>query len=262
MATSKKDGVPSRAPRSSSSSFMSVFAHADATDVALMALGLVGALGEGMSTPVRMIIFSHIANDLGNGPDNLREFTSKINENARKLVILALASSIMAFLEGYCWARTAERQASRMRARYLRAVLRQDMEHFDLSSSGSAVSDVVTSVSSDSLAVQDALAHKVPNFLANAATFFGSYAVAVALLPRLALAALPSLLLLVVPGLAYGRALAALARRVRDGYAAPGAVAEQAVASARTVYAFAAEASAVARFSATFGVNADFFSSQ
>ncbi|CAO2046139.1 unnamed protein product [Urochloa humidicola] len=248
MASSKKDDAPSPPPRSSS--FMSVFAHADATDVALMVLGLVGAMGEGMSTPVRMIIFSHIANDLGNGPDNLHEFTSKINENVRKLVILALASSIMAFLEGYCWARTAERQASRMRARYLRAVLRQDMEHFDLiSSSGSAVSDVVTSISSDSLVVQDALAHKVPNFLANATTFFGSYAVAVALLPRLALAALPSLLLLVVPGLAYGRALATLARRVRDGYSRPGAVAEQAVSSARTVYAFAAEASAVARFS-------------
>ena len=29
-----------------------------------MALGLVGAIGEALSTPVRMLIFSHIANDL------------------------------------------------------------------------------------------------------------------------------------------------------------------------------------------------------
>jgi ATP-binding cassette subfamily B (MDR/TAP) protein 1 len=76
MATNKED-APSPAP---GSSFMSVFAHADAADVALMALGLVGAIGEALSTPVRMLIFSHIANDLGNGPDELQEFSSKINE--------------------------------------------------------------------------------------------------------------------------------------------------------------------------------------
>ena len=76
MATTKED-APSPAP---GSSFMSVFAHADAADVALMALGLVGAIGEALSTPVRMLIFSHIANDLGNGPDQLQEFSSKINE--------------------------------------------------------------------------------------------------------------------------------------------------------------------------------------
>ncbi|KAF8653194.1 hypothetical protein HU200_062644 [Digitaria exilis] len=248
MATTKK-GTPPREPGPASSSFMSVFAHADAADVALMVLGFVGSVGQGMSTPVRMIIFSHIANDLGNGPDQLLEFTSKIDENVRKLVFLALASWVMAFLEGYCWTRTAERQASRMRAKYLRAVLRQDMEYFDLRPG--TTSEVVTTISSDSLAVQDALAEKVPNLVTNAAMFVGSYAVAFALMWRLALAALPSVLLLVVPGLVYGRVLTGLARRVREHYASlPGAVAERAVSSARTVYSFAAEASTVARFSA------------
>ena len=78
MATTRED---TSSPAPGSSSFMSVFAHADAADVALMALGLVGAMGEALSsTPVRMLIFSHIANDLGNGPDQLQEFSSKINE--------------------------------------------------------------------------------------------------------------------------------------------------------------------------------------
>ena len=136
-----------------------------------------------------------------------------------------------------------------MRARYLRAVLRQDMEYFDLRPAGSA-SEVVTSVSSDSLAVQDALAEKVPSFVMNATMFVGSYAVAFALAWRLALAALPSVLLLVVPGVMYGRVLTGLARRVRERYALAGAVAEQAVSSVRTVYSFAAETRAVARFAA------------
>ena len=151
--------------------------------------------------------------------------------------------------EGYCWARTAERQASRMRARYLRAVLRQDMEYFDLRPAGSA-SEVATSVSSDSLAVQDALAEKLPNFAMNVALFVGCYAFGFAVLWRLTLAALPSALLLVVPGVVYGLFLAGTARRIRDRYGRPGAIAEQAVSSARAVYASVAEGRTAARFAA------------
>ncbi|CAM0147947.1 unnamed protein product [Urochloa decumbens] len=243
-ATAKKDSpAPARG-----SPLMSVFAHADKVDVLLMLLGLLGAVGDGISYPLTLILFIRITNDIGHGPDLLQEFTSRINVNARNLVFLAFALWVMAFLEGYCWARTAERQASRMRARYLRAVLRQDVEYFDLKAG--STSDVVTSVSSDSLVVQDALAEKLPNFLMNAAMFVGCYALAFAAVWRLALVTLPSVLLLVVPGIVYGRVLVGVARRIREQYARPGAIAEQAVSSARTVYAFAAEASTVARFAA------------
>ncbi|KAL6634185.1 hypothetical protein ACP70R_026856 [Stipagrostis hirtigluma subsp. patula] len=245
-ATGKKD-TPAPAP-AMGSSFMSVFMHADAVDVALMVLGLVGAIGDGMSHPMTLLLFSRIANDLGHGPGQIQEFSSRINTNSRNLFFLACASWVMAFLEGYCWARTAERQASRMRARYLRAVLRQDVEYFDLSSGSS--SEVVTSVSNDTLVVQDALAEKLPNFLANASLFVSGYAVAFALSWQFALVALPTALLLVIPGVVYGHVLVGVARRIREQYAVPGAIAEQAVSSARTVYAFAAERSTVARFSA------------
>ena len=68
------------APRARPSSFMSVFMHADAADVALMVLGLVGAMGDGLSTPVMLLITSRIFNDLGSGPDALQQFSSKMNE--------------------------------------------------------------------------------------------------------------------------------------------------------------------------------------
>lgn len=57
----------------------SVFVHADTVDVALMVLGLVGAIGDGMATPLRLLVASRIANDLGSGPDHLHHFTSRIN---------------------------------------------------------------------------------------------------------------------------------------------------------------------------------------
>ncbi|PUZ74442.1 hypothetical protein GQ55_1G065900 [Panicum hallii var. hallii] len=247
-----KDGPPETVETKKAApmlrSFASVFMHADAVDVALMVLGLVGAMGDGMSTPITMLIASRIFNDVGSSPDQLKQFRSRMNENARNLLILAAANWTMAFLEGYCWTRTAERQSSRMRARYLSAVLRQDVEYFDLRAS--STSEVIASVSSDSLAVQDALSEKVPNFVVNTTMFVGSYAVGFALLWRLTLVGLPSSLLLVVPGFLYGRILIGLARRIREQYTRPGAIAEQAMSSVRTVYAFVAEGSTAARFSA------------
>lgn len=60
---------------------MSVFMHADTMDVALMVLGLVGAIGDGFSTPVKLIITGFIINDLGSsGPDHLEELSSKMDE--------------------------------------------------------------------------------------------------------------------------------------------------------------------------------------
>ncbi|XP_037423436.1 putative multidrug resistance protein [Triticum dicoccoides] len=234
---------------------MSVFMHADAMDMALMAVGLVGAIGDGLSTPVKLLITGFIINDLGNsGTEHLQELSSKMDENARNLVFLALGSWVMAFLEGYCWSRTAERQASRMRARYLAAVLRQDVEYFDLKVGSTA--DVIASVSNDSLVVQDVLSEKVPNLVMNAATFVGSYAAGFALVWQLTLVTLPSILLLVVPGFMYGRILMGLARRIREQYTRPGAIAEQAISSVRTVCSFAAERATMVQFSAALGESA------
>lgn len=58
---------------------MSVFVHADLVDGALMALGLIGAIGDGFSTPLRLLIACRIANDLGTGPAQLQQFSSRIN---------------------------------------------------------------------------------------------------------------------------------------------------------------------------------------
>ena len=46
-----------------------------------------------------------------------------------------------------------------MRARYLKAVLRQDVGYFDLHVTSTA--EVITSVTNDSLIIQDALSEKV-----------------------------------------------------------------------------------------------------
>lgn len=63
--------------------------------------------------------------------------------------------------EGLCWTRTAERQTSRIRMEYLRAVLRQEVGFFDNQGASSTTFKVVSSISADAHSIQDVIAEKV-----------------------------------------------------------------------------------------------------
>ncbi|KAG2383942.1 hypothetical protein LR48_Vigan393s000100 [Vigna angularis] len=231
-----------------SGSIRSIFMHADGLDMFLMIFGLIGAIGDGLGTPLVLFITSKIMNNIGNFSGGIDStFLDSINKNALVLLYLACGSFVACFLEGYCWTRTGERQAARMRVRYLKAVLRQEVAYFDLHVS--STSEVITSVSNDSLVIQDVLSEKVPNFLMNASMFVASYIVGFALLWRLTLVGFPFVVLLVIPGFMYGRTLMGLASKMREEYDKAGTVAEQAISSIRTVYSFVGESKTIDAFS-------------
>ncbi|KAG5381686.1 hypothetical protein IGI04_033156 [Brassica rapa subsp. trilocularis] len=227
-------------------SLRSIFMHADGVDWMLMGLGLIGSVGDGFVTPIIFFITGLLLNDLG-GSLNDGNFTKAVSKNAVALLYMASASWVVCFLEGYCWTRTGERQAAKMRERYLKAVLRQDVGYFDLHVT--STSDVITSVSSDSLVIQDVLSEKLPNFLMNASAFVASYIVAFIMLWRLTIVGFPFVVLLLIPGLMYGRALISISRKIREEYNEAGSIAEQAISLVRTVYAFGSETKLIAKFS-------------
>ncbi|GJN27254.1 hypothetical protein PR202_gb15259 [Eleusine coracana subsp. coracana] len=152
--------------------------------------------------------------------------------------------------EGLCWTRTAERQASRMRRLYLESVLRQPVEFFDAASSSSQATTfrVISTISDDADTIQDFLAEKLPNVLANMTLFFGALVVSFVFAWQLALAGLPFTLLFVVPSVVLGKRMAAAAGAARAAYEEAGGVAEQAVSSIRTVAAYGGERRTMARF--------------
>ncbi|XP_068642203.1 putative multidrug resistance protein [Aristolochia californica] len=242
----KKNGS-SKKPKSSS--IRIIFRHADGIDRLLMLFGVLGSMGDGLTTPIMLFVTSKIMNNLGAGPsDDPSSFRHLIDKNSVNLLFLACGTWFASFLEGFCWTRTGERQAARTRARYLKAVLRQDVGYFDLQEANT--SEVVTSVSNDTLVIQDTLGEKVPNLIMNISTFVGSYVVSFVLLRRLALVAFPFVILLMIPGLMYGRILMGLARKLRAEYNRAEIIAEQAISSVRTVYSFVGEAKVMSEFSA------------
>ncbi|CAI9758625.1 unnamed protein product [Fraxinus pennsylvanica] len=131
----------------------------DGFDVILMIMGFLGAAGDGISIPLMTYITAKLMNNIGaENASIFKYFTEVVNQNALGFCYLACGQSFACFL-GYCWTRTAERQASHLRTSYLKAVLRQDVGYFDLHVSSTA--DVIASVSSDSLVIQDVISEKV-----------------------------------------------------------------------------------------------------
>ncbi|XP_076955688.1 ABC transporter B family member 15-like [Bidens hawaiensis] len=228
--------------------FRSLFMHADRADVLLMTVGLFGAIGEGIGLPTMMLYTSTIMNNIGESSSLSSDvFTDKINQNALSLCYLAIVIWVVCFLEGYCWSRTAQRQASRMRSAYLKAILRQEVGYFDMHVRSTV--DVIKSVSGDSLIIQEVISEKVPVFVMNMATFGGAYIVSLMLLWRLAIVGLPFIIILVIPGLIYGRVLMDLSRKIKEEYNKADTVAQQAISSVRTVYSFVGENKTVTEYS-------------
>ncbi|KAK9012540.1 hypothetical protein V6N11_040585 [Hibiscus sabdariffa] len=231
-------------------SLRSIFMHADGVDMLFMVAGFIGAVADGSAPPLMVYLVGRMFNNAGaaGSASSLDLLTHHVNKVALYMLLIACGGCVGCFLKGYCWTRTGERQASRMRTRYLKAVLRQDVGYFDLNITSTA--EVVTSVSNDSLKIQEAISEKVPSLIATGATFIGSYIVSFLILWRLALVIFPFVILLVVPSLIYGRILLSLATKMRMEYDKANTIVEQAISSIRTVYAFVGEKRTTTAFSA------------
>ncbi|KAF9662955.1 hypothetical protein SADUNF_Sadunf18G0108000 [Salix dunnii] len=231
---SSRDASKKKTSDSPSGSLQTVLKQSDWMDMLLMALGIVGSVVDGSSIAIIMIILS----DLMNRYSVTSVTIEAINKSALTLTYVAVVVASGSFLvsqhhssasivfwsptEGFCWARTAERQTFRLRRRYLQAVLRQDVGFFDKNQGAS-------------------LASQVANFISNTTMFITGQLAAIYLSWRLAIVAIPALLMLIIPGLVYGKLLGDVGKKIQEAYGVAGGIVEQAVSSIRTVYSYVAE---------------------
>ncbi|KAG2566655.1 ABC transporter B family member 19-like [Panicum virgatum] len=226
--------------------FHELFGFADPLDWLLMAAGSAGAVVHGAAMPVFFLLFGELVNGFGKNQHNLRGMTDEVSKYSLYFVYLGLVVCASSYLEIACWMYTGERQVGALRRRYLEAVLRQDVGFFD---TDARTGDVVFSVSTDTLLVQDAIGEKVGNFIHYLATFLAGLVVGFVSAWRLAL-----LSIAVIPGIAfagglYAYTLTGLTSKSRDSYANAGIIAEQAIAQVRTVYSYVGETKALNSYS-------------
>ncbi|CAM0145221.1 unnamed protein product [Urochloa decumbens] len=237
-------------------SIRGMFQFADRVDILLMALGTLGAIGDGCSTNLLLIFASDVMNALGYGRGGgagaaaatTVDFMHEVEKSCLNFVYLAFAVLAVAFMEGYCWSRTSERQVLRIRYLYLQAILRQEVSFFD--SQEATTSEIINSISKDASLIQEVLSEKVPLFLMHSTVFVSGLAFATYFCWRLALVSFPLVLLLIIPGLIYGKYLLYLSRQSRHEYANANSLVEQALGSIKTVYSFTAEKRIIQKYTA------------
>lgn len=226
--------------------FYQLFSFADKYDWLLMITGSLGAVVHGSSMPVFFLLFGEMVNGFGKNQTDLHKMIHEVAKYALYFIYLGLIVCFSSYAEIACWMHTGERQAGALRRKYLEAVLKQDVGFFD---TDARTGDIVFSVSTDTLLVQDAISEKVGNFIHYLSTFLAGLVVGFVSAWRLAL-----LSVAVIPGIAfagglYAYTLTGLTSKSRESYANAGIIAEQAIAQVRTVYSYVGESKALNSYS-------------
>ncbi|KAJ9551141.1 hypothetical protein OSB04_015186 [Centaurea solstitialis] len=250
MSSPTKSPEKSRVAEEKKKSITIIFRYANWTDKLLILLGTIGAIGDGMSTNVLLLFVSRLFNSLGYGrgvqtrPEN---FMKEIEKCSLAFVYIGLGVMVMAFMEGYCWSKTSERQVLKIRYKYLEAILRQEVGFFD--SQEATTSEIINSISKDTSLLQEVLSEKVPKFLMHTSVFLSGLAFCTYFSWRMSLVAFPTLIFLIIPGLIYGKYLLYLSKKSFHEYSKANSTVEQALASIKTVYSFTAEKTIVQKYS-------------
>nr|XP_027099339.1 putative multidrug resistance protein [Coffea arabica] len=216
-----------------------LFRYADRLDRLLMFFGALGSIGDGIMTPLVLWVLSGLINEYGGGDVS---FSNKVVDKfSLRLLYVGIGVGIAAFIEGFCWTRTAERQTSTIRTEFLKSVLRQEVGFFDNQDASSTTFQVISSISTDALSIQDVIAEKIPNCLARFSEFIAGSLIGFLLSWRLTLASIPFVIGFVLPSVEFGKVLMDLQMKIKDAYAIAGNIAEQAMSSIRTVYSYVGE---------------------
>ncbi|CAL4975976.1 unnamed protein product [Urochloa decumbens] len=160
-------------------------------------------------------------------------------------VYLAIGSGLAATLQVSCWTITGERQAARIRALYLKAILRQDIAFFDMEMS---TGQVVERMAGDTFLIQDAIGEKVGKSIQLLSTFIGGFIIAFVKGWLLALVMLSSIPPIAIAGATVSKLMTRLSTRMQAKYGDAGNVVEQTLGAIRTVVSFNGEKQAITTY--------------
>ncbi|XP_004508080.1 ABC transporter B family member 11-like [Cicer arietinum] len=220
-----------------------LFSFADPLDRLLMSMGTVGAIGNGISIPLMILIFGSMINAFGESTTS--KLVDEVSKVSLKFVYLAAGTFVASFLQLTCWMITGERQAARIRGLYLQTILRQDVSFFDKETN---TGEVVGRMSGDTVLIKDAMGEKVGQFIQFVSTFIGGFVVAFTKGWLLTIVMLSSIPLLVLSGAVLSSFIAKASSTGQAAYSKSASVVEQTIGSIRTVASFTGEKQAIAKY--------------
>ncbi|KAL3698915.1 hypothetical protein R1sor_012991 [Riccia sorocarpa] len=240
-ADCSKDGTGDEANKKKkqpSVPYHKLYSFSDPFDWLLMSLGTVGACAHGSAIPVFFIFFGKLIDAFGANYARPDLMAAQVRKYSLYFVVLGAVVLFAAWAEVACWMWTGERQSAKMRTKYLKAMLDQEVGFFDTEVT---TGEIVSRISSDCILVQEAISEKAGQYIHYMARFVAGFAVGFSSVWQLTLVTLAVVPLIAIAGGAYAVTMIGLTSKSQKAYAKAGEIAEQAIAQIRTVYAFVGE---------------------
>lgn len=245
--------APSRASIKPFFSFISLLFYADPTwlDRLLICVGFIGSIAAGVPFPLIGIVFGQVVDEFNSAACGDASIAgaasgsqSSINEKILLMVYLAIAIFGLTYLHIVCWNLVSQRLAQRVRERYLRSLLRQDIAFFDNLQAG----EVSSRLNGDVQAIETGTSEKVGVFLTCTSFCITAYVIAFIKDARLAgmlIALIPAFMIMTVIG---GHFVQKYSTRMADYFASASAIASEALSHVGLVHALGAQSRLDERF--------------
>ncbi|KAI1346558.1 P-loop containing nucleoside triphosphate hydrolase protein [Xylaria sp. FL0043] len=262
-STGEKDGAKNATPSRASRILRSIFRYfhllnyAEPTplDYALLVVGTISSIGAGIPFPILGILFGQLVDDLNGATcaaegsaesQSPEEYQAAINQKVILVVVAAVAQLALIYIYGVCWNMFGERLAHRLREKYFRSLLRQEVSFFDNLPAG----EVSSRLSADINTIKNGTSEKVGVYLGVVSLFITSYIIAFIKGPKLAgilVSLVPAFLIMTFGG---GHYVGKYATRASEHIASASSIALESLSNVMVVHAFRANARLEAKFAA------------
>ncbi|KAI2615191.1 putative ABC multidrug transporter [Hypoxylon sp. NC1633] len=218
------------------------YAEPSKVDVALLLIGTVASIAAGIPFPLLGILFGQLLDDLNSATCAAQQtispeaYQAAVNQKVLLVMACALAQFALIYIYVVCWNLFGDRLAHRLRERYFRSLLRQEVSFFDKLPAG----EVSSRLSADISTIKSGTSEKVGVYVGSLAMFITSYIVAFIKNARLAgilVSLLPAFMLMSLVG---GHFIGKFSGQASQHIASASSIALESLSNVMVVHAFRA----------------------
>ncbi|TLD10736.1 hypothetical protein PgNI_05483 [Pyricularia grisea] len=158
-------------------SFLALYRYADVWDCLIIGVSVVCAIAAGAASPLLSVFFGQLTNAFQGitlGTISAQDFEAELVRYVLYFVYTGIAEFVAVYVSTVGFIYTGEHITQRIRAKYLKAVLCQNVAYFDNLGAG----EITTRITADTNLIQDGISHKVSLTLTAVATFVTGFVIA------------------------------------------------------------------------------------
>ncbi|CAN0102225.1 unnamed protein product [Pylaiella littoralis] len=218
-----------------------LFKYATPLEMLYMFLGTIAAIVTGLTVPNFILVFGDVMDEL-NGDDIL----SAVKSLSGVFAYTGAVAFVGGFFMVAFWNNAGEQVALRIKKEYVRAILKQDIGWFDEHPAGEMPSAVTSAMAK----IQDGLGRKIADIIMNFTVFVATFIIAFTVQPTLAAVLLACFPFIALSTFVLVTVVAKATGQGQNHYSKAGGVANEVIASIRTVASLTAEENELKRYSA------------